>query len=119
MIFVTDFDGAASIPPLKISRPIHGADGIMIISRPEWADPFREHFNRRPAIHHEETNMIRTDARAEEIHQAEDALARLETAQYCAAMSNGRYYSDGSKAKDDADIAKAKAKLSELRKAVS
>jgi hypothetical protein len=59
--------------------------------------------------------MIRTDARADEIHQAEEALERLETAQYCAAMSNGRYYSDGSKARDDADIAKAKATLAALR----
>jgi hypothetical protein len=56
--------------------------------------------------------MIRTDARADEIHQAEEALERLETAQYCAAMSNGRYYSE---ARDDADIAKAKATLAALR----
>jgi hypothetical protein len=35
----------------------------------------------------------------------EERLARLESAQYAASMSNNFYYTDGSKARDDAEIA--------------
>lgn len=58
----------------------------------------------------------RTDTRAAEIAELEAKVARLETAQFASSMSNGRYYSDGSKARDDTEIKQARDALAALKK---
>lgn len=58
--------------------------------------------------------MHTNNTREKEIAEAEATVARLENAQYCASMSNGRYYTDGSKARDDAAISEAKTRLADL-----
>ncbi|MCB5201693.1 hypothetical protein LH464_04270 [Neorhizobium sp. T786] len=60
--------------------------------------------------------MRTNNTRATEIAEAEAALARLTNAQYAATMSNGRYYTDGSKTRDDHEIAEARRILDELKK---
>jgi hypothetical protein len=57
-----------------------------------------------------------TDTRAAEIAELEAKVARLETAQFSSSMSNGFYYSDGSKARDDIEIKQARDALAEAKK---
>jgi hypothetical protein len=60
--------------------------------------------------------MIRTETHAADIKMAEAELQGLLDAQYISAMSNGRYYTDGSKARDDRDIIAVRKKLEVLKK---
>ncbi|OHV73356.1 hypothetical protein [Ensifer sp. LCM 4579] len=46
-----------------------------------------------------------------EVAALESELERLETYQYAAAMSDSRYYTNGRKARDDAEIRNVRARL--------
>jgi hypothetical protein len=58
----------------------------------------------------------RTETKASEIAEIEAKIARIETAQFASSMSNSRYYTDGSKARDDAEISAAKDALNAMKK---
>ena len=60
--------------------------------------------------------MHTNQTRQAEIAEAEARLIRLENAQYISSMSNGRYYTDGSKDRDDREISEARRVLAELKK---
>ena len=60
--------------------------------------------------------MHMNQTRQREIAEAEAEVARLTAAQMNSEMSDSRYYTNGSKARDDHAIIAARAKLEELKK---
>lgn len=111
MFHQPEFAGRRIASPMKISRPIPADPSIMILSSVHWVDGFREHFNKRP-----DTMISRNETRAAEIKMAEAELKGLLDARTVSEISNDRYYTDGSKTRDDAAIFRAREKVRELKK---